>query len=136
MAAYTGHQNTYRRLTKRDRMEFGHEYAPEFVAPPRNECELCHAPTILRYYRNHDGWVCESCRDLPAICTTNASQVHRGCYYVPLGIFEEATSAPVAAQEALQDAIRRFDAKQAEKRWHEARKAGEARRGAVVARLA
>jgi hypothetical protein len=159
-AAYTGHNDYHRRLTKRDLAEFGKEHAPIFVAPPANKCDWCPAETVLRYYVSGRGWCCERCRDLPTISTLRASQCHRGCYYVPLGLFDVGacldtkTSAdvkppPAAVQDGRSDAltaaealcrkvsqnVQHFDAmKEAQCRWTAARKASEARRGDVTPR--
>lgn len=126
----------------------------------RNICELCQSATILRYYVKSRGWCCESCWQLPTICTTRASNCHqtfapyepRNFDYLdehkPAGVPQ---TAPAPRSDAKQQTTRKepstaerncrrlseskghWDAMwQAQQRWHEARRAGEAKRNAFV----
>ena len=134
---------------------------PPIGTQKRNVCEMCQATTVLRYYIQSHGWCCGECLDAsraaPVWCNTRADQVHRGRFHIiPQCVIdaEAASNAPVAAQDAPQrvtvanpgpswvdaqvakiKAQRGDESLACEARWHAARRLGEARRGAVVARM-
>lgn len=121
----TGHQDSFRRMTKRDRAAFGAEHVPIYVAPPSNKCEQCKCDTVLRYYSVKRGWCCETCHNLPTICTTRASDCHNAFMHnTPLDRPEWTIRKPQPEpQKPPQTAREHMES------WTVARLAGEAKRG-------
>lgn len=68
MAAYTGHQQAFRRTSKQELVEFGQQHAPAIVNPPANRCDLCNDEQVaLRYMTPKHPHVCQPCWDAYAI---------------------------------------------------------------------
>jgi hypothetical protein len=107
---------------------------PASTQQKRNECDCCHALTILRYYHRNYGWCCEECVQLPTIGTTRADMVHCGRWHMPLGIFDDElpVGTPQAPQDAPKTRVFVWDAKQQAEAWTKARKDSEAKRGNVM----
>jgi hypothetical protein len=89
-------------------VEEGTKAQPPALKGKMNECAKCGKETPLaRYYIPRVGYSCEACwdtwRTTPQWCDTHASDVHRGCYYVPLGLFDLLDKAPTVAPVKPQD---------------------------------